>query len=280
MTGVSLRRFAMGTKRFFRFLFSSLIVLIFTAGSLLAFDIYVKQQTKTEGERSRTPTVSIQHIWIAKDSIRFEDMETHQVMIVRLDKDLIWMIDMEKKLYKEATLDQFKQMRGPRMEDPGMGGSRMGGPRMGGLRIGGSRMGGARMGGPGMGGEEEIKVKKTGNEMKIKGWHCYEVLITVKGGVNMESSIWLTEEVEVPGEECRKYMEMFGGLFYRPKVIEKWKDIRGYPIRSHTKISMRDRNMETESEVFMIDTSPIPASVFELPSGLTKEELSPPWMPR
>jgi hypothetical protein len=240
----------MGSRKFARFLLSLLVVSLLSAGSLMALDIYVEQETKSGGMREVPSTEGIQRIWIAKDMIRTEDAETQQVMIVRLDKNIMWMIDLNRKVYQEITIDQFKQMMG--MMRAGHGGIMRGGRE-----------------------EGEVEVKETGNRMKIKGWNCYEVLITVRGRASMEISMWLTRDVEVPWEEYEKFMEVFGIQMYSPEVIERWKSLRGYPIRSHTQVG----TMEFVNEVITLKTSPIPKAVFELPPGLTREEISIPRMP-
>lgn len=225
-----------------------LLMSVFAVSSLLFADIYVEQQMKTSAMMGKPGRTTTQRIWITKDMMRSEDVGSKQVMIVRLDKNLIWMIDLERKTYRELTIDEFKQMMG---------------------------MARAMMRGE----KAEVELTETGKKMKIKGWNCYEVRLTMKGGTNMETSMWLTKDIAIPWEEYQKYMELFGGQFYGPKVMEKWKNLRGYPIRSHGKMNMMGMEMETETEVMTVRTTPIPKSVFELPPGLTKEEASVPKMP-
>jgi hypothetical protein len=229
-----LRRDEMGRKRNISLFLSLSAILFLFAGYLLALDIYVEQRGGIMGAKD---SETIQHIWITRDKMRLEDSAEMEVIIVRLDRNLVWIISLEYSTYQEMSLYDFREM----MDD---------------MR---AMIGGIR---------GEVNIRKTGNWKKIRGWNCNEVSITERGRPEARISMWLTNDVQLPRGEYEKYIEVFGAQFYGPNLIERLKTLSGYPIISHTWTGWGI----WVNEVITIKTYPIPWRVFELPRGVTRIE--------
>ena len=176
--------------------------------------------------------------------------------IIRLDKELIWDLDVDKRTYSEMD---FATMR--KMMERGMGRAQQ------------EKL-------PTQDLEYTIDVKRTGTKDVINGFHAENVIITMTGkpksapaeggvrGTTFTIDEWLSNDV--PGQDeirayYRKFAEKMGvdpqmqamaaGLMSQHgdairKMADKLKDLKGYPVRSTFTMSM-DMGMTDEQKAEM-----------------------------
>ena len=180
--------------------------------------------------------------------------------IIRLDKDVIWSIDHEKKQYTEYRLSEMigepEEPEETEMEMP------------------------------------DVSVVRTGNKKEILNKDCEEIVVTMKaagdeGEMTFKQTMWVTKDV--PGykeiQEFQKRMSESGlgsSAMMGPnkKQYEEFQnkisEIDGFPLEIVMQMSMGGEEMAftmtTRSEVTKIETTPIKEKVFEIPAGYSVQE--------
>uniref|UniRef100_A0A832I3Y0 DUF4412 domain-containing protein n=1 Tax=Eiseniibacteriota bacterium TaxID=2212470 RepID=A0A832I3Y0_UNCEI len=225
-----------------------------------AADVHITHRTTSEGLGGFGDGTTVSTQWIAADRARSEDTFTYtgrfktlvgkkpqtSVSITRLDRELVWTLEPEKKRYTELT---FEQMRA--------------------LMRGGMAEAEAQMAAAGDQGapqdadmEFTVDVKKTGARADVNGFPCEQVVVTCMarpkgpqpGEAGREFKMimdqWLTPNL--PGqaeieafyramaarlgveEELRRLgpmaQRMYGNALRA--MGEKLKDVKGHPVRS------------------------------------------------
>jgi hypothetical protein len=122
-------------------------------------------------------------------------------------------------------------------------------------------------------------VEDTGKTQRIGEWETRQYLVRKTGMMPVEQEIWATEQVDL---DVSRYTEMMsltgpGGLLANtPEDIAERAEmdkVKGYPILTKTKMEMMGTSMETETEVKVIRTEPVAASLFEIPADYKLREM-------
>ena len=167
--------------------------------------------------------------------------------ITRLDKELIWNIDNDKKTYTEMTFEQMKQMMksmSAMLSNPAKQDS---------LRKAMEKL------------SSSVDVKKTGEKKTIAGFECERVILTMSGeSVDasgkpvdttwVKNDVWMTPLSKVPAELYDFDMRMaekmglteggpMAGLLSQyadamKRLQDKLKELKGYPLASTFSIVM------------------------------------------
>lgn len=213
-------------------------------------DVVVKQKTVTEGLGGFGNSTLEQTQIISGDKSRTEDHSTYTgkmkgaagkpsaaVSITRLDKEVIWHLDPEKKEYTQLTFAEMREM---------------------------VNKGAAEMGKPAKSQDEgltfTVEVKKTGVKQDVNGFAAEEVVVTCTGkpvdpkktempsAVVMKMDLWLTKVAnnaeaqafrrklgEKMGRELARdadaaAMQMYGNGM--KQLRDKMKDLDGFPVRT------------------------------------------------
>ncbi|MCX5800809.1 MAG: hypothetical protein NTX17_05415 [Candidatus Eisenbacteria bacterium] len=175
--------------------------------------------------------------------------------ITRLDKELIWTIDHEKKTYTELTFAQMRQM----MQSSAERLSRMNADS---LRRAVQQF------------DSTVDVKRTGEKRTVAGLECERVIVTMRGvsvdgAGNVADTTWVKNDAwmapinKVPAELRgfdAKMAEKMGlteggamaGLLSQyadafKKVKEKLEDLNGYPVASTLSITTTTHAQEKAS---------------------------------
>jgi len=221
-------------------------------------DVTLKEKTVSTGLAGFGNGTSERTIVIAGDKSRSDEQFTYtgrfktlagggkpksSADIVRLDRDLLWSLDLQKKQYTELTIAELRAM----MEQ--------------GLARAEAREPGA---GPARDVEMTYKVdvQRTGKKEKVNGFDAENVIVTITatpkdaasgesaGSYTLKMDQWLA--AQVPGQSevvafYRKYAEkmgfdpqvqnQFAGLMAQygeavKQAAERLKDLKGYPVRS------------------------------------------------
>jgi hypothetical protein len=223
-----------------------------TLAAPVSADVVLKQKTVSEGLGGFGNSTVEKTMIVAGDKSRSEEMSTYtgsfkglaggpknSVSITRLDKELIWSLEPEKKQYSELT---FEQMRAK-------------------VEKGAAEMKKANGGSGDQDMTFTVDVKRTGARQTIHGFACEQVVITCAGKatkpvegqpaeIRMVFDQWLS--TQVPGtEEMKAYHTRFAekmGLGAEAsgispmaqqmygkgmkEMMAKLKDVKGYPVKS------------------------------------------------
>jgi hypothetical protein len=224
-----------------------------TLAAPVSADVVLKQKTVSEGLGGFGNSVSEKTLVVSGDKSRSDEVSTYTgrfkglaggkpqntVSITRLDKELIWSLEPEKKQYSELT---FEQMRAQYEKGAAEAQKAQAGPSDQDMSF-------------------TIDVKKTGAKQTISGFACEQVVITCVGKgtkpvqgqpteIHMVYDQWLS--TKVPGADemsafSRRYAEKMGleigasnmspmarqmyGRGFK-EMMAKFKDVQGYPVKS------------------------------------------------
>lgn len=225
-----------------------------------AADVQITHRTTSEGLGGFGDGTNVSTQWITADKARSEDAFTYtgrfktlvgkkpktSVSITRLDRELVWNLEPEKKRYTEMTFEQMRALM------------------RGGMAEAEAEM--AEAEGQGAPQDEEMEftvdVKKTGAKQDVNGFPCEQVVITCTGKpkqpkpgeagreLKLIMDQWLTPNV--PGqaeveafyramaaklgveEEMRRLgpmaQKMYGNAI--KAMGDELKDVKGHPVKS------------------------------------------------
>jgi len=187
--------------------------------------------------------------WFQGDFFKMEVSNANSAVIIRKDKNTVWIVDNAGKKYMEFPLPMFEQMI--------------------------------------KSAEEQAKsftfeYKKTGRAKMIGRWNCYEVEVKSQnmGDAQMQpkSFMWVTKAKELDPkklEETFKW-DMWGQFRFNKKAVGQ-PGLDGYPVQIVTETTVPEGIVRTTMTLKNFETKQFPASIFELPKGYTKVEM--PTMP-
>lgn len=205
-----------------------------------AQDLYVEQCvqiTVSDGQPTQEMPFKI---WVTPDKMRVDQSLAGGITIImRSDLGKIWVIHANR--YMERPLAELQKS----------------------AEAASKMLGDANM---------QIDLKTTGNTRKIGEWNCQEYLLSVTGGMPIALQIWVTPEVKIDSSLYAKMNEAMGANPMMSPILQRMREIPGYPIETVTKVAMGGQVMESTTTVKKISQKKIDPSVFELPTGLTKIE--------
>lgn len=227
-------------------------------------DVTMKEKTVSSGLGGFGDGTTLQTTIIAGDRSRSDDEFTytgrfktlagggkarHSSHITRLDRECVWSLDDEKKTYTELTFAQMRELMSKGLADAEQAQAearRKPGPESADV-------------------EYKVDVQRTGKKQQMNGFLAEQVIVTVTGtpkdpqsgetaSFTLVMDQWLTPSL--PGQSevtafWRRYAEkmgiepelrrMGGAMMAQygdalKKAAEKFKDVKGYPVHSETKI--------------------------------------------
>jgi hypothetical protein len=187
--------------------------------------------------------------------------------ITRLDKELIWNLDSEKKTYTELTFEQMRKM----MESMGSLGGLLTQAKADSLRKAMEKL------------SSTVEVNKTGEKKTMSGLECERVILTMRSEIkdtigNVTDTTWVKNDlwmapIDKVSSELRnfdlKMAEKLGfaeggpmaGLLNQyadamKKLQEKLKELNGYPLASTFSIVMTTHGeQKAKAETQVKDTT-------------------------
>jgi hypothetical protein len=223
------------------------ITVVLSAFSATGQGLYVESKAST-GDK-------IEKFWYLPHMFRSTE-EQGNITVIRLDKELIYSIDPEKKTYSELSFSEMKGMRDKiammmkkRMENMPPEQRKMLEGKMGDLKERANR----------------YEVSKTGETKSISGFTCTKYIVKHQGGET--ETVWAAGDIGGGMESLRQDMEEFmkkvSTSMGTGKVRTEWyAEIHGFPIQTENHGSTRT--------VTKIEHRSINASEFEVPAGYTK----------
>ncbi len=224
-------------------------------------DVTLKEKTVSSGMMGFGNGTSERTTVIAGDKSRSDEQNTYtgrfqtlagggkpqsSVQIIRLDREVFWSLDPQKKQYTELAFADMRQMM-----ETGVGQAQQSNPR-----------------GKDVEYEYTVDVKRTGKKDRINGFNAEEWIITLTatpknasggapaGGFSMTMDEWLASDVAGSGEIQAFYRRMGEKLGMDPavqrfavgamamyrdavkQIAEKMKEMKGYPVRSTLTMGM------------------------------------------
>jgi hypothetical protein len=245
---------ASGSRWYVTIMIAAFAILLFTAGAVWA-DVTVTRLVKSGGMGGFGAFETNEKMMISGDkectqgitkfSGKFSSLMNkgakEATSITRLDKELIWNVDNDKKTYTELAFDQMKQM----MES--MSAILSNPARQDSLRQAMEKL------------STTVDVKRTGEKKTIAGLECEHVTLSLEG-VHVDTignttdttwvkdDLWMTPQKNVPSELYEFDMRMaekmgfteggpMSGLLNQysdamKKLQDKLKELNGYPLAS------------------------------------------------
>lgn len=199
-----------------------------------------------ELESSVVPETTYQTMYFENGMMKSVDKETGAVSILRVDKDVIWHINLEDSTYMEMKLSQIKDMLGKMKEAFEQLSEEM--PDSAKKEVMKEM-------------EGDFTIKETSERKKIAGYNCQKFIVITS---NEEREVWITKDIDFT-----KYIAGFKD-FYKDLGLEK--------VLSKAMFKMKGFPMVTKSEdmtyeVVKVSEQNLGEKVFSLPKGLEKIEM-------
>jgi hypothetical protein len=234
------------------------LVLLMLLSVVLYGDVVYEVITTTEGLTGAEITESSTIFYIKGECRRKESTmknpmtgEETVITITRLDKHVIWTLDMEHQQYTEIQLTEtaLSEEKNKDREKPKL---------------------------------PEIIIEKTGQEKEILNKLCEGVIISMKlltedDNLTVTQTMWVSQDIE-SYEEIKGFNEKFSSLnsgqigVWTETDMESFKkfqknieEIEGFPLELSLDIHMGNLVIKSHSIVTRIETIPIHEKVFEIP---------------
>ncbi len=182
-------------------------------------------------------------IWVAENKLRNET--GGEVIIARLDKEIVWLVNPSDKTYSEVKLSEMRQLYSMLL-----------------------MMMGVQM-------DEEGKIsvpddlyRKTGRMMKVGEWNTEEIALSDKyagDGFVQRFALWVSAEVDAPKDLYSDMMLMFFGDAggEEKKLIKFWQEMGGFPVLTEIESAV----MNSITRVVKVEKAEPPPELFEIPQG-------------
>ncbi|MBI5472242.1 MAG: DUF4412 domain-containing protein [Ignavibacteriae bacterium] len=194
------------------------------------------------------------------------------IVIARLDREVFWMLNPEKKTYSEMTFAEMEQMvskTGAKMDDA-MAKMK---EEMKDMTPEQREMVEKMMGGKMPGGQADmaVDVQKTNQTKTIAGYSCTKY--SVKEGANEVMTVWTTKGVtgfDAMAADWKKFAERMSAMNPRggKGMADAYKSIDGFPMQ--TMIKMMGQTVT--ATVKQVERRSTPAGEFDTPAGYKKVE--------
>jgi len=200
---------------------------------------------------------AIQSIWITPDKIRSDGEK--QSFLVRMDKNVMYMIDHSKKTYMEMPANLGEMVASLKKDDQ----DEENAAEM-------QKMMKQMM-------QVKASVTATGEAKKIGNWNCKKYLQTLQTAMGpITSEIWATEDLKMDPELYAKFSTAM--LAQQPgmkesmgDLVKEMKKIKGVAVLTNTTTTIMNNTVKSSTELLEFKDGKAPAGLFELPAGYAKK---------
>lgn len=249
------------------------------AGAMAMANMNGTTKTSISGQKSRTESDMQMQSRMVRMFARGAGQSTE---IVRLDQDKILEVDTQKKQYTEISLADKRAELAKAMQQMQEAQDKQ--PSATGMDESDCEWS-----------DSKVDLKKTGEKATIAGYNANQILITAsqscksrKTGAVCEMSLsldqWLAPDFDGGGEEAMKFYQAYAekmgfagagsrdareraeAMFGRYKgmwseLVDKMKDVKGYPVRSSFALGFGGPQCETAQEAANLPAPPPPGSM-------------------
>lgn len=188
--------------------------------------------------------------WLSKEKMRRDEGDT--MTLVRYDLNKIYWIDHAKKTYSEIDLPlEMETMFPPEAKQ--------------------------------MLDQMEVSssVTDTGETKTINNWKCKKYLVEIAVsmmGMSMpiKMDFWTSKDLGIDEDLYKKfYAETLSLNPMFQDMVDEFKKIEGYPVRTEFSMNMMGAEQNSWEEVVSVEKMSAPAGTYDLPEGYTKTEFNP-----
>lgn len=195
-------------------------------------------------------------------------LRKNEYVLVRLDKEMMYRVNTEKKTYMELTFTQLEEKRknmmaqmGPQMEQMKAQMKNMPEEQRKMMEKMMANMGGASS-------DAKVEVKATGEKLKIAGFDAAKYTFSQDG--KEVASVWVSKDTPEYANLKKDYAEFRGKMGalnpgMSKSLNEAMQSVEGFPLQTIMANGMK-------IVVTKIEKKAIADSEFELPTGYTKTE--------
>ena len=218
-------------------------------------------ETKSSVPGAPAQDVKKQQVFFKADKMKTVDLNTGDMMILRLDKELMWNVNKAKGTYTEVKFSEVQSgMKEMQAEMKKMSAEER--------KMMKKMMGGKMNSIMGEEGKMNISIKKTGERKTIGGFKCKKYVYYLDNDPMVD--FWMTDKYQLGSEFVEVYQKM--GMF-KGNITEESKKMKGFPIQTHSKIETGMGKFESVVTVTKITPKSISNSEFNLPKGLKKQSM-------
>lgn len=201
-------------------------------------------------------------MWVTTDKAR-NDMDDKST-IVRLDKNVMIILDHTKKKYMEIPLN-FAEAAAKQAEKEGASEEELAKlpEAMRSLMKGAMKM--------------NVSVTETNETKTINRWSCRKYIQKIEGMMSSESEIWASQDVKLDAKLLAKFsaafMAMNPGLKEALADLQKQMEkIKGVAVLTNTSSTIMKTPMKSSVELIEVKEGTAPAGIFEVPADYKKEK--------
>lgn len=178
-------------------------------------------------------------------------------IIIRSDKEMIYMINEAEKTYSEMTFKEFEEQMSHFSERMKKMQEEMKDMPAEQRRMLEGMLGGTK--------EKEYTIKKTGDKKKIIGYGCEKVLVLEDG--KEVGECWLTKDVGSMKQFAKNWENLMEKMVRSPmaKMYRKLAELDGFVMESQIS--------GTRSTTTKLEKRSVSASEFEIPAGFRKVKM-------
>jgi uncharacterized membrane protein YqiK len=218
-------------------------------------DVFIQSKRHTDSFTMMGRTTPAKDViitsWISKDKFRSDEGD-EQSMIVRLDKNKLYVINHTEKTYSIVDLPiDFEKLIPPEAKPMMQQMMQM-------LKM-------------------TVTVQDTGETKNIKGFNCKKYLVNMRGGMmSMNLEVWTTKDIKIDYDTYAKFSECIMGINPMFKdITDEMKKIEGFTVYSAGTMSMMGTDVKTTEELMEVSEKSAPAGLYDIPSGYTEKAYNP-----
>jgi hypothetical protein len=189
-------------------------------------------------------------IWVAGDRIRRDEGDTS--MILRLDRNKLFLLHHPEKTYNELTLPvDFVRLMPKGKEELGQTWARQ-------MRL-------------------TVKVTPGGETKKINGWSAQRVQMDITSAMGMKigTTLWVSKDI-ASYAELNKLTASLAAL--QPGAADwsqKLGQLEGFPIVKEDDVDALGAHFRTREQLIAVETKVPPAGIYDPPAGYKAEPFNP-----
>lgn len=225
-------------------------------GSVLVFRRSVRLRV-TDAVNKETEIQRKETVTLAPDKMRIEDETFGTLLIVRLDRGVVYRADLLMGTFSEATLEHIAQRRRAFLSDVREWRRRVEGTEdareLDRILLGFQDID-----------IQSVELRSTGQQATVAGRAAGERQLIINS--NVECFRYFIDDSLPQGEWYFGILTRLG--CFNERVAEKIRTIRGLPLKGRLRASWFLERIVSEEEVLSVEQKAVDDAVFELPQGL------------
>lgn len=239
------------------------------------FEGFWLQTTVTESNlpmASKESVTTQEKIFHKPGMMKVVDLNAGEMMILRLDKEVIWQVDTKESTYAEVTFAEMEEASDERKKQMAktevemMKEMKDMPPEQ---RKHVEKMMGSKMSTL-MGSEEEVELslKRTYEKENVNGYNCEHVVVTVNNDPFID--MWITDKFDLGGALFNFYKKM---NIFKYEPTKELREFKGFPIKTVHTMDMGMGTVKNVTTVTKVIATSLKETEFDVPKGFQKKEM-------